>query len=93
MKGRQNREDTGELKIKRKVKRIVGWFWGERQKLSFEHMKRLICENAMIGGDSRFQCHISADASKVGIGGVVFQLPALPPRTIMERMLCLFHRD
>ena len=34
----------------------------------------------MIGGDPNFQYHFSADASKVGIGGVAFQLAGTEDR-------------
>ena len=79
-------ERRGDIKEqKKKLKRIMGWAWGEEQRKSFEHMKKSKCENAMIGGDSKYQYHIAADASQHGIGGVVFQLPGMTPGTTTER--------
>src|SRR5437762_9342352 len=50
------------------------WQWTTRQQESFDHVKRAISENAMSGADPKLQYHLSTDASKYGIGGVLFQL-------------------
>ena len=63
---------------------IQEWKWGEQQEASFQHIKRSICENAMVGGDPSYQYHIAAEAYQREIRGVVFQLPGMKPGTTME---------
>lgn len=58
--------------------------WGEEQRQSFQHIKQSISENAMSGIDEELQLHLATDASKYGLGGVLFQLPGEPPGTPAE---------
>ena len=79
------REDVSVKEHKKRSKRVIGRAWGEQQRTSFDHIKRSICENVMVDGDSKYQYHVAANASQRGLGGVVFQLPGTKPGTIMER--------
>ena len=58
--------------------------WEQEQKQSFQHIKRPISENALSGVDENLQMHLATDASKYGLGGVLFQLPGEPPGTPAE---------
>jgi len=55
--------------------------WGPEQDASFQYIKDCITSNAMAGTDATKQYHLSCDASKTGIGGVLFQLKEAPPGT------------
>lgn len=55
--------------------------WGPSQQESFETIKESITDNAMAGADPAAQYHLVTDASKRGVGGVLFQLKGVPTGT------------
>src|SRR5436305_5820723 len=57
------------------------WQWTSRQQEYFDYIKKAISKNAMSGADTELQYHLSTDASKYGIGGVLFQLHDTPEGT------------
>ena len=60
---------------------MVNWSWGERQDRSFEELKRAVIERAVYGGSDYRQYHLATDASKTGMGGVLFLLVDCKPGT------------
>lgn len=88
--GEQNGGDLGrkELEAKREGKRkakgentgkkprkVEGPFvWTDEYECAFQAIKQAIATNAMAPSDPDLQYHLAADASKWGIGGVLFQL-------------------
>lgn len=77
--------DSGNGKSVRKKWVEKGSFdWGDEQRQSFYHIQKSISENAMSGVDESLQMHLATDASKYGLGGVLFQLPGEPPGTEAE---------
>ena len=68
-------------RVIRGPRRVVNWEWGERQDVSFEVLKRAVIERAVYGGCDWRQYHLATDASKTGIGGVLFQLLDCEPGT------------
>jgi RNase H-like domain found in reverse transcriptase len=50
------------------------WEWTEEQQESFDYIKRCVSEFAMSRADPELQYHLATDASKYGLGGVLFQL-------------------
>ena len=50
------------------------FIWGKEQQQSFDHIKRSTSTNVMTGADLKVQYHLTADASKMCIRGVLFQL-------------------
>src|SRR5205085_1104207 len=69
----QGKRDKKEM-IHRGPRRVVRWEWGERQERSLEALKRAVLENAVYGGCEWRQYYLATDASKTGMGGVLFQL-------------------
>ena len=67
-----------------KPRRVVRWEWGEEPEQSFESIKRSVVENAVFGGEEHMQYHLATDASKTGIGGVLYQLINTEPGTIAK---------
>lgn len=63
----------------------TGWYWGEKQQRSFDHIRDSVSLNTCVGGDPDIQYHLTCDASQAGIGAVLFQLRDVPPGTIMTR--------
>ena len=61
--------------------RVIGWSWGERQDKSFAAIKKAVIERALYGGSDHRQYHLATDASKTGMGGVLFQLIDCEPGT------------
>ena len=49
--------------------------WNKPQKDAFQQIKHAITSNTLSGGRPDLQYHLATDASKTGIGGVLFQLP------------------
>ena len=68
-------------RIHRGPGRVVNWHWGPRQERSFKAMKTAVIENAVFGGSELRLHHLSTDASKTGVGGVLFQLLNCEPGT------------
>lgn len=68
-------------RIQRGLRRVIGWRWGERQDRSFAELKKAVMERAVFGGSERRQYHLATDASRTGIGGVLFQLLECDPGT------------
>jgi len=55
--------------------------WDQRREVAFQALKQAIANNAMAAPDPAAQYHLAVDASKLGIGGVLFQLDGIPPGT------------
>ena len=72
---------SGRESVRKKWVDTNEFHWGEEQEKSFEYIKDCIINNAMAGSDPSKQHHLCCDASKTGIGGVVFQLADVPPGT------------
>ena len=68
-------------RVIRGPRKVVNWEWGERQDVSFEVLKRAVIERTVYGGCDWRQYHLAMDASKTGIGGVLFQLLDCEPGT------------
>lgn len=51
--------------------------WGPEQDLAFCAIKDAILHNVVTGADPQLQFHLAVDAS--AIGGVLFQMPGVPP--------------
>lgn len=51
--------------------------WDDERNTAFEAMKQAIANNAMAPPDPLAQYHLAVDASKQGIGGVLFQLAGI----------------
>jgi hypothetical protein len=55
------------------------------QQDAFDAIKHAIINNACWGGDPVYQYHLATDASAYAYGGVLFQLPALPTGSKLEK--------
>lgn len=76
----------------KKVRKVQGLFqWTEEQNCAFQAIKLAIATNAMASPDVESQYHLAVDASKRGIGGVLFQLEGIPAHT--EADTTLAHRE
>ncbi|KAF3931381.1 Protease [Dactylella cylindrospora] len=51
------------------------WRWGAKQKASFNSVVNDVVNRAMTSGEPKIQYHLVTDASKTGIGGILFQMP------------------
>lgn len=49
--------------------------------MAFQALKQAIANNSMASPDPTAQYHLAVDASKQGIGGVLFQLDGIPAGT------------
>jgi hypothetical protein len=58
------------------------WEWTPQCQESFDSVKQSIAENACAGTDYALQFHLVTDASKTGVGGVLFQLRGIPAGTM-----------
>jgi hypothetical protein len=72
----------GKRKVSRKT---IGFEWRKEQQDAFDAIKHAIINNACWGGDPKYQYHLATDASAYAYGGVLFQLPALPIGTKLEK--------
>lgn len=52
--------------------------WGDEQRKSFQAIKDAVSDNVMGGADPEAQYHLATDASKLCLGGVLFQLRDTP---------------
>ena len=55
--------------------------WSREKEVAFQAIKHAIANNAMALPDPHGQYHLAVDASKLDIGGVLFQLEGLAPGT------------
>lgn len=62
----------------RKVRRVVGFSWTDEAEQAFRLVKKAVCSNVLSGGDLGKQYHLATDASRTGLGGVLFQLKNKP---------------
>ena len=76
---KETKPKTGKL-----IREKVGWLWTQECQESFDYVKKCIIDNACIGGDPLVQYHLMCDASKTGIGAVLFQMPTEEPGTVMK---------
>jgi hypothetical protein len=65
--------------------KAIGFEWKKEQQDAFDAIKHSIINNACWGGDPTYQYHLATDASAYAYGGVLFQLPALPTGTKLEK--------
>jgi hypothetical protein len=76
----------GRRSGKRKLlMKAIGFEWKKEQQDAFDAIKHAIINNACWGGDPTYQYHLATDASASAYGGVLFQLPALPTGTKLEK--------
>jgi len=75
-----NRKETLERQQRRKAF-AVEFTWDTERNTAFEAIKQAISNNAMASPDPQGQYHIAIDASKQGIGGVLFQLAEIEDGT------------
>ena len=77
-KPEEKETDIGKAKKKRKVskpRKVEGPFiWTAEHECAFQAIKQAIATNAMASPNPDLQYHLAVDASKRGIGGVLFQL-------------------
>ena len=52
--------------------------WTVEKDVAFQAIKQAIGNNAMAGPDPHSQCHLAVNASKRGLGGILFQLAGVP---------------
>jgi len=71
-------------------KRVAGWLdereaagfrWSAEKEVAFRAIKHAIATNAMALPDPHSQYHLAVEASRLGIGGVLFQLAGIEPGT------------
>ena len=74
-----SREKRG--KGKNKSEESEEFRWDRRKEIPFQAIKQAIANNAMASPDPTVQYHLAVDASKRGIGGVLFQLDGIPADT------------
>jgi len=65
----------------------VGIKWGEEQERSFEELKRAVIDNVVYGRDDTQQYYLMRDASKNGLGGVLFELLGVPAETMFTTFM------
>ena len=65
--------------------------WTSKQDITFQAIKKAIESNAIAPTDRGQQYHLAVDASKKGIGGVLFQLNGIKAHT--EANNSQAHRD
>ena len=76
----------------KKPRKVEGPFrWTSEQDSAFQAIKRAISDNAMAPPDPELQYHLAVDASKKGIGGVLFQMDKIAAHT--EASNSLAHRE
>lgn len=66
---------------------VVDFRWSAQHQRAFDAVKQPVLENACSGGDDDRQYHLCTDASKTGLGGVLFQLRMSEPGTPMNKDL------
>lgn len=58
----------------RKKGKAIGFEWTQNQQDSFDHIKKAVQNNVVVGGDAERRYYLSVCAGKHGFGGVLFQL-------------------
>ena len=71
------RRERGKMKVEEKE----DFYWNRKKEIAFQAIKQTIANNAMASPDPTMQYHLAVDASKRGIGGVLFQLEGIPTDT------------
>lgn len=66
---------------KRQLRTVIGFQWGPAQQEAFDRVKWEVCNNAVSGGNENLQYHLATDASKTGLGAVLFQIQDTPVGT------------
>ena len=74
-------ETRAESQNKQAITREVPFQWSKERDVAFQAMKQAIANNAMALPDPEAQYHLAVDASKRGIGGIVFQLEGIEAGT------------
>jgi hypothetical protein len=76
------------------VKVMSKFVWGERQQLSFESLKRAMCEDVLLHGlDYEFPIIVKTYASDVGLGAVLTQLIDGKERVVFYASKTLTHTE
>ena len=57
--------------------KVEDFVWNREKEVAFNAIKQAIANNAMASPDPKGQYHLAVDASKRGIGGVLFQLEGI----------------
>ena len=76
--GRKVGKEAAEKQYEREATKFV---WSREKEVAFQAIKQAIGNNAMALPDPHSQYHLPVDASKLDIGGVLFQLEVIPPGT------------
>ena len=63
----------------RKIIQDEEFCWTVEKDIAFQAIKQAIANNAMAAPDPHSQYHLAVDASKRGLGGVLFQLAGVSP--------------
>ena len=75
-----NRKANGiHQRVRKKPDSEEEFRWDRKKEVAFQALKQAIANNAMASPDPAAQYHLAVDASKLGIGGVLFQLHGIPP--------------
>ena len=90
-KGNRGGEKRGTGKAKKPRKKEGTFRWTSEQDAAFNAVKHVIANNAMAPPDAEQQYQLAVDASKRGIGGVLFQLDNVKPH--VEANNSVAHRD
>jgi len=79
--GKAEEADKGSEKRRGKcdVEMQHEFYWDREKKVAFQAIKQAIANNAMAAPNPDAQYHLAVDASKRGIGGVLFQLEGIAP--------------
>lgn len=80
MKGIVKKENNGAVERNRQMEERE-FYWNREKEIAFQAIKRAIAGNAMALPNPQGQYHLAVDASKKGIGGVLFQLDGVEPGT------------
>ena len=62
----------------RKGASLTEFAWTPEKEIAFQAIKQAIANNAMAAPDAYWQYHLAVDASKRGLGGILFQLTWIP---------------
>ena len=81
--GLTGKEQPRSKEEKKGVRRAPeqGFNWNREKEVAFQAIKQAIVNNAMAPPDPSGQYHLAVDASKRGMGGVLFQLEGILPGT------------